>query len=99
MAKHGGKREGAGKPKGAPAKVTASIRKEIEDADPIGFLIKAMKGECVGGEVLKYKERADCAQFLAKKIVPDLKSVEMIGENGGDILIRMINYGDKDGTN
>ena len=34
------------------------------------------------------------ATILAKKIVPDLKAVEHAGEDGGDLIIRIVRFGD-----
>ncbi len=92
--KNGGVRPGSGRPPGSVNSINKGLRDRIEKADPIGFLINAMDGKPINGEVLKAKERADVAEFLAKKIVPELRSIEYKGENGGNILIKMINYGD-----
>ena len=90
----GGKREGAGRPEGSGGAVSQVLRDRITKADPIGFLIDSMNGKAVNGEVLKHKERADIATHLSKKIVPDLKSMEYKSEDGGPMVIKMINYGD-----
>lgn len=78
-----------GRKKGTPNKISAEFRKEIEKADPIGFLIKIMQGEEmeVGlkiGEaftVIQTKptldQRVTAATKLVNKILPDLKNVEM----------------------
>ena len=79
--------------RGIPNKVNAVTRERIEESgDPVGFLIKIMNGEALpildaNGEVTGHdlptiEHRVTAAKELLKKIVPDLKSVEVSGGLG-----------------
>ena len=39
-------------------------------------------------------QRLAAARILAAKIVPDLKAVEHVGEDGGNLVIRIVRFGD-----
>ena len=74
-----------GRQAGTPNKTNAATRERIEtEADPIGFLIRAMNGEPVEvasssdrSEVTEvyptYEQRQSAAATLAKKVIPDAK--------------------------
>ena len=79
--------------KGVPNKSTAATRKRIEESgDPVGFLISIMNGEPVSkldadGNIVGYDKpnidhRISAARELLKKLVPDLKAVEVGTANG-----------------
>lgn len=73
-----------GRKKGTPNKTNAVIRAAIEDADPIAFLISVMRGRLPTGdsegqlsseevETPTSAERIRAAEFLAKRIAPEVK--------------------------
>jgi hypothetical protein len=87
--KKGDKRpEGAGRTKGIANKLTEEYKDLIAKSSPIEFLIEAFTKGRVGGDILTYKERCDIARDLAKKIVPDLKSIDH-GKIEGTVTILM----------
>jgi hypothetical protein len=53
-----------------------------------------VKGE-IEGKPVELNKRIDIAQFLANKFMPSQKAVEVTGEDGGDLVIKMVNFGDK----
>ena len=77
-----------GRVKGTPNKTTAAIRDAINEADPIGFLIKALTSgnltdkEGQAGEKLSNLERIRIAEFLAKKTTPDAKERAVVFDVG-----------------
>ena len=73
-----------GRAKGTPNKTTAAIRAAINNADPIGFLINALKSGNIAedGESLSNIERIRIAEFLAKKTTPDAKEREITFDVG-----------------
>jgi hypothetical protein len=63
---------------GTPNKVNIEVRNRIEmDADPVGFLIKVVKGSKIRGEHPSMDQRIRAAERLLAKVVPDLKAVEL----------------------
>jgi hypothetical protein len=79
--------------KGVPNKANAATRKRIEESgDPVGFLINIMNGNPVpkldaDGNIVGYDKpnidhRVTAAKELLKKLVPDLKAVEVGTANG-----------------
>ena len=63
--------------KWSPA-VTASLRARImEEADPIEFLCRIVRGERIGGDAPPLPMRVDASLKLLAKIVPDLKAMEL----------------------
>lgn len=81
-----------GRQKGTANRLTAEYKDLIIDSNPIQFLIDAYTSGQVGNDKLSAKERCDIAQTLSKKIVPDLKSVEYSGKDGGNIIIETVQY-------
>jgi hypothetical protein len=84
-----------------PAERQTRDRDRIRKADPIGFLIKVMAGEplpvvdvegnVIGWERVDAVGRAATADRLLKRIVPELKSVELNSEGGGiNIVLRRL---------
>lgn len=77
-------RKTGGRKKGTPNKANALIRSAIEKADPIAFLICVMNGSVPsknkdstfdegGSETPSPAERIRAAEFLAKRIAPELR--------------------------
>ena len=63
---------------GTPNKVNIDVRNRIEmDADPVGFLIKVVKGLKIRGEHPSMDQRIRAAERLLAKVAPDLKAIEM----------------------
>ena len=91
MAGKGGPNPGAGRPKGAVNAITVDLRDKIEKAGVIDFLIDVYNGKPIKSkkkgeedQVPTLSMRVDVAQFLTKKIVPDLKAMELsVGDNSG----------------
>ena len=73
-----------GRKVGTPNKATALIRQRIDAADPIGFMIQIATGETVDGSAPTIAERIKAAEWLGRKIVPDVKE-KPITFNVGDI--------------
>ena len=67
-----------GRMPGTPNKVNIEVRNRIEmDADPVGFLIKVVKGLKIRGEHPSMDQRIRAAERLLAKVAPDLKAIEM----------------------
>ena len=67
-----------GRRAGTPNKVNLDVRSRIEaEADPVGFLIKVVKGSKIRGEKPSMAQRIRAAERLLAKVVPDLKAVEI----------------------
>ena len=67
-----------GRRAGTPNRVNVDVRNRIEaEADPVGFLIKVVKGSKIRGENPSMAQRIRAAERLLAKVVPDLKAVEM----------------------
>ena len=67
-----------GRRAGTPNKVNLDVRSRIEaEADPVGFLIKVVKGSKIRGENPSMAQRIRAAERLLAKVVPDLKAVEL----------------------
>lgn len=70
-----------------------AARDRIRTADPIGFLIAVIRGEplpvldrsgaITGYERVEAPVRVAAAERLLRKIVPDLKAVDISGDGGG----------------
>ena len=95
-----------GRPKGTPNRTNQITRDFIvREGAPVDFLCKVVRGRRFSvadkpgdGERAKQyptlDQRLAAARILASKIVPDLKSVEHAGEDGGDLIIRILRFGD-----
>jgi hypothetical protein len=80
-------------PDGTPAEQQAEQRQRIMKADPIGFLLDVMAGKPlpvlgVDGEIVSWERvdavgRAAAADRLLKRVLPELKAVEMTTGEGG----------------
>jgi|SRR5579863_7378716 len=96
MARPRGLPKTGGRKKGVANKINVATRERImQEADPIGLLISVVNGESVktatlddNGRTIEAEvlptldQRLDAAQFLAKKLLPDLKAIEMSGNLG-----------------
>ena len=61
-----------------PNRVNAASRDRIEqEADPIGFLIRIVRGEALEDEKPSLDQRMNAARLLAGKVLPDLRGIEM----------------------
>ncbi len=99
---------GAGRKKGTPNRVTQITRAYItKEGAPIRVLCqiasgKKMKAAAESGSPKQAKifptlaERLRAAETLARKIVPDVKAVEVTGAAGGDLVIKIVRFGDAD---
>ena len=99
-----GRVPGSGRRKGTPNRDTAQTREFIQkEADPIAFLSRVCRGlqfeaALDPGDAKKAKmyptldQRLHAAQTLARKVLPDMKAIEMTGEAGAPISVR-INLG------
>ncbi len=67
-----------GRQAGTPNKANLEVRNRIEaEGDPVGFLIKVVKGHKIRGEHPSVDQRIRAAERLIAKVAPDLKAVEM----------------------
>ena len=83
-----------GRKKGTPNKARAATVERIQrEADPLGFLCNVCRGvrmEAADGPGAKKRtfwyptgeQRISAAQTLARKVLPDMKAVELAGPNG-----------------
>ena len=94
-----GKVPGSGRQRGTSNRTNQITRDYIvPEGAPVDFLCKVVRGRCFSvadkpGDGERAKQLA-AARILASKIVPDLKSVEHAGEDGGDLIIRILRFGD-----
>ena len=101
-----GKVPGSGRQRGTSNRTNQITRDYIvREGAPVDFLCKVVRGRRFSvadkpgdGERAKQyptlDQRLAAARILASKIVPDLKSVEHAGEDGGDLIIRILRFGD-----
>lgn len=66
---HGGKRENAGRKKGAVNLLTQELREKINALHLIKFLQELAEGKIVGSTI---SERKEAAVSLLKKVLPDM---------------------------
>ena len=81
-----------GKTKGTINRLTAEYKELIAASDPVSFLIKAYTVGIIDEEKLTLKERCDIARDLLKKLVPDMKAVELGNTDGEPFILRLPNY-------
>ncbi len=96
-----GKVPGSGRAKGTPNRDrAATIEKIMREADPLLFLCQVARGDRLsaasepGAKKMSWwvptgDQRITAAQTLARKVLPDMKSVEYAGPEGGDLIIRI----------
>ena len=92
MGTNGGVRPGAGRPRGKVKTLIGHNRTLIEESGVVEFLLEVFEGKEIDGEKIDLKMRVDVAQFLAKKIIPDVKAVEVTGPGGGNIIVEAVQY-------
>ncbi len=96
--KSGGRRKGV-----ANRTRVQTLERINQEADPIGFLIRVAQGyqfEAAavpgGNEKVKmypsHDQRLDAAKVLARKVLPDTKSVEMSGEGGEPFVLQILPF-------
>jgi hypothetical protein len=72
----GGRREGAGRKKGVPNKITQCkiMRAALTGEMPLDFMLRYMRGRLVNGEPLSMQDRIKlaviCAPYLHHKLAP-----------------------------
>ena len=78
----------------------------VRKGAPLEILCKVAKGEKImaaadtasvakrNGIYPTVDQRLAAARILAAKICPDMKSVEYSGEDGGNLVIRIVRFGD-----
>jgi hypothetical protein len=72
----GGRREGAGRKKGVPNKISQStiMRAALTGEMPLDFMLRCMRGEPVDGKPLPINDRIKlavaCAPYLHNKLAP-----------------------------
>ncbi len=93
-----------GRKKGVANRTRVQTLERInQEADPIGFLIRVASGyqfEAAavpgGNEKVKmypsHDQRLDAAKVLARKVLPDTKSVEMSGEGGEPFVLQILPF-------
>ncbi len=101
-----GRVPGSGRKPGTPNRDRAITREFIiKEGAPIAFLCNVVKGKRFStakepGDSTRIHvfptldQRLTAARILVSKIVPDLKSVEHAGEDGGNLVIQIVRYGD-----
>ncbi len=99
-----GKVPGSGRQKGTCNKDRAATVERIQkEADPLGFLCKVCRGDRMAAAaepgakkrtwwVSTGDQRITAAQTLARKVMPDMKSIEHAGPLGEPLSVR-INLG------
>ena len=75
---HGGKRPGAGRPKGAVAKLTATAvaRAKSTGELPHEFLLRVVRGESIDDQVPTLEQRIAAAVSVAPYFAPKLAAIE-----------------------
>lgn len=103
-----GRVPGSGRAKGTPNRDrTATIDKIMREADPLQYLCKVARGDrmeagaTVGAKKKTFwfptgDQRITAMLALARKVLPDVKAVEYAGAEGGDLIIRIVRFGDAD---
>ena len=75
---HGGKRPGAGRPKGAVAKLTATAVAHAKSTGelPHEFLLRVVRGESIDDQVPTLEQRIAAAVSVAPYFAPKLAAIE-----------------------
>ena len=109
MAKAKGSPKTGGRKKGSRNKIskpTLDVRARIEkEADPIGFMIDVARCKefTVGAPnnpMVKVPWHPTCDHMMAahkwrgNKLIADLRAVEVSGPEGGDIIVKVVRFGD-----
>ena len=79
----GGKRPGAGRPKGAVAKMSAAAIAQAKSTGelPHEFLLRVVRGECIDDLVPTLEQRISAAVSAAPYFAPKLTAIEQRVEN------------------
>lgn len=82
MTKHGGKREGAGRPAGAVTKKTREIAEQAiqEGVTPLEYMLGVLRDVTA-----EPKDRMWAAEKAAPYVHPKLANIEHVGKEGGAI--------------
>lgn len=82
----GGKRDGAGRPKGAPNKASAERAAAVAESGqtPVDFMLEVMRDRSK-----EHAVRLDAAKAVAPYIHPKLANIEHTGKGGGAININI----------
>lgn len=97
---HGGRRPGAGKPKGASTKrAEASMAlAEAKGVDPVEMLLDLTKWAYEQFNETKTRENADMVRDYAKEaapyVRPKLSAVEASGPDGGALVVEIVRFSD-----
>jgi hypothetical protein len=80
----GGKRSGAGRPKGAVSKLTATAvaRAKSTGELPHEFLLRIVRGEMIDGQLPSLEQRIAAAVSVAPYFAPKLAAIEQRIETG-----------------
>ena len=91
----GGKRPGAGRPKGTGNKVTeAAKRKALEDGiSPLDYMLSVLRDEGQTDD-----RRMDAAKAAAPYIHPRLATTEVTGKDGDALVVQIVRYGEDSAT-
>jgi len=75
----GGKREGAGRPKGAPNKASAALAVEIAASGetPLAYMLRVMRDQTA-----EHPRRDEMAKAAAPYVHPKLAAIEHTGKDG-----------------
>jgi hypothetical protein len=84
---HGGKRSGAGRPRGAPNKANAERQAAIAASGlaPLDYLLSVLRDESADPH-----ERMEAAKSAAPYVHPRLASIEHAGKDGSPIELKEI---------
>ena len=80
----GGKRLGAGRPKGAVAKMSAAavVQAKATGELPHEFLLRVVRGECIDDQIPTLEQRIAAAVSVAPYFAPKLAAIEQRIETG-----------------
>lgn len=89
----GGKRQGAGRPKGAPNKASAARAAEIAASGetPLDYMLRRMRDPTV-----EHADRDKMAVAAAPYVHSRLAAVEHTGKDGGALVVQIVRFSDGD---
>lgn len=87
----GGKRPGAGRPKGAANKKTREIAERAiqEGITPLEYMLRLLRDESADPQM-----RFEAAKAAAPYIHPRLSSIEASGKDGGPLVLEIVRFAD-----
>ena len=71
------------------ARITKRLSDEWKEKIQVSQLLNRL-GDCASGNVEMTSQQIKAAEILLKKVMPDLKSVDMAGEINGSLAINTI---------